>query len=241
MALAVAQSITNQHFGNVDTTNASFGSAVTAGSLVVVCVWGYHAGASATMWPTGAVTDNKGNTYNRVATRAADTNVSCAIYYAYNVSGGASFTITLDPLTTTNYGAWSATEITGATTTDPLDQNVDAAANDALATTVSSGTSASTTQANEIVFGVCAIANGDQASITVESVSPSWNQLTEELSWTNFVPGESDYRIISSTGTQAINWTYATAGRSVGMLATFKEAAAAAVTLRTLATLGVGS
>lgn len=217
MAASIVQHASTSPFGNVDSTNASFGSPVASGNTIVVCVWGYHNSASGGMFPSGCVTDSQGNTYNLVQERSADASVSCAVFYAYNVTGG-SITITLDPLTTGNYGSWSASEVSGLLTTNPKDKDTSATQNNPASTTSSTGTTSTLAQADQIVFAVmCSVNN----KLSITAVGSSWTEIVEELSYDNYNPGESVYRVVSTTTGQICNWTYLGAGRESAIIATF--------------------
>lgn len=222
MAAAHVQDAITAGFSDVDSTTASFPAPVAAGNTIVVCVWGYHNAAFGAMFPDGCVTDSEANTYTKVAERAADANVSCAIFYAYNVVGG-SITITLDPLTSGNYGNWSASEFSGLTRdSDPHDRVSSATANNPAATTSTTGTTTTRAHRRQLVVAVMASVN-NKASITVETASPRWRQIAEELSYDNYNPGESVYRFVDGTAGQVCNWSYVGAGREAAVIATFRE------------------
>ena len=102
MAIAVVQSqggLTYSGSGtSVDPTRTdnTFSSAVTTGNAVVVIEWISNSGSWASTPTTGAVTDNKGNTYHQVFSLTT-TNTQyknpevLQMYVAYNVTGGSSF------------------------------------------------------------------------------------------------------------------------------------------------------
>lgn len=233
-ALAVAQSKAGG-YANVDSTTLTFDSSVTTSSLIVLNCWGYHASANGTMFPSGGASDSKSNTWTFIHERAADIDVSCAQYYAIAGTGGSSFQVTLDPLTTANYGWWSITEVTGATTSSPLDQQRTATTNDAAATATSTLLTGTLAQADEIVFA-CMTSRNNKTSITVDTFSPAYTQITENLDWNTYVPGESVYRIVTATTAVNCTWTYVGAGRNSSALATFKAAAGGSALLRAVNT-----
>jgi len=101
MAIAVVQSQGTLTYSGSNTsgdptrTDNKFSSAVTTGNAVVVIEWISNSwGASPPT--TGAVTDNKGNTYHQVFSLTT-TNTQyrgpevLQMYVAYNVTGGSSF------------------------------------------------------------------------------------------------------------------------------------------------------
>lgn len=232
-ALAVVQHKAGG-FENVGSTSLTFDSSVTTNALVVLNCWGYHATANGTMFPSGGASDNKSNTWNFLHERAADFDVSCAQYYAIAATGGASFQVTLDPLTTANYGWWSITEVTGAMTSGVVDQQRTATTNDTAATATSTLLTGTLAQADEIVFA-CMTSRNTKTSITVDSFSPAFTQITETLDFASYTPGESVYKIVTATAAVNCTWTYVGAGRNSSALTTFKAAASSAL-LRAVST-----
>lgn len=225
MALSVVQSIIRGPIDNADSDSGTFGSTPAAGNLIVICVGGWN-GAGFDM-PTGGVTDNKGNSYGRAIQAALEPGGAgrCAIFYAYNIASSATFTPVVNPTGASgNYFTWSATEVAGAMTTDPLDKT---ASSTSSTTTATTGTTATLSQAAEIVFAVMNVANA-HSFITVESVSPSWTELYEELDNNNHWPTEADQRIVAATTAQSCSWTIGAGanGTSSACLATFMEAGA---------------
>ena len=103
MAIAVVQSQgattssgSGSTSGDPTRTNNTFSSAVTTGNAVVVIEWISNAGHSASTITTGAVTDNKGNTYQQVFSLTTTNTMFrnpeiLQMYVAYNVTGGSSF------------------------------------------------------------------------------------------------------------------------------------------------------
>jgi hypothetical protein len=103
MAIAVVQSQGTLTYsgsgstsGDPTRTDNTFSSAVTTGNAVVVIEWISNYGNWASTITTGAVTDNKGNTYQRVFSLTTTNNVYrnpevLQMYVAYNVTGGSSF------------------------------------------------------------------------------------------------------------------------------------------------------
>jgi hypothetical protein len=119
----------------------TFTNAVTTGNLVVVglTIWN-------TTIPSNAITDNKGNTYTKVAEAIQPgTTDHAALFYAKNVTGGSSFTVT-----SSVGGTISVHEYSGISTTSPFDK---AASSTGTSATVSSGT-VTTTLASELYVGV---------------------------------------------------------------------------------------
>lgn len=225
--LSVVQTKATNPVDNADSSAATFVSTPTAGNLIVVTVFGWRTpGAGGFRMASNAVTDNKGNTYTQAVQSALDptnSNVSTSIFYAYNITSSATFTITVDPTGVGNYFSWAASEVSGATTGDPLDKTTSNTGTNATAP--STGSTTATSQANEIVFAVH-VNDVTQTSITVDTFSPVFTELMENLDAANHIPGESDYRVISASGTQSCSWTLASASPWSASIATFKDPSA---------------
>jgi len=121
----------------------AYPAAQTAGNLNVVVV-GWNDTASS----VNSIVDSHGNTYTRAVGPTTGTALSQSIYYAKNIAGGSN-TVTV----TFNQSAASpdvrVLEYSGADTTNPLDVTAGASG---TGLTGNSG-SATTTSANELVFG----------------------------------------------------------------------------------------
>lgn len=121
----------------------AFGSNVTAGNLVGVCL---RCGEGTET--VSSITDSLGNGYTKVYWQPQTTDGhSLYAFYSKNILGGA------DTLTQTGCGAagarWGIIEISGLDTSAPLDQFT---STEGLATTANSG-SVTTTQASEWIWG----------------------------------------------------------------------------------------
>src|SRR6266496_4391487 len=110
--LAVVQSAQNATTSPSTTVAATFPGNTVTGNLIVVCING---GTNA----VSGVTDSDGNTY--VAADTGDLTYSdCEIWYAANITGGTTPTVTV-----TNAAAQASTvqiyEIVGADQSSPFD------------------------------------------------------------------------------------------------------------------------
>src|SRR5512135_3165189 len=74
----------------VKSYNATFASAVTSGDLIVVATSSWNSTNTASV---SSVTDNKGNTYTKVLESAGTGGEPLAVWYAKNVAGGSTFTV----------------------------------------------------------------------------------------------------------------------------------------------------
>ncbi len=137
-------------YGEAATRTAAFTNAVRNGSLVVVAFTTWNNSADQTM---SSVTDNFGNSYFAADTEPAninDADTPILVYYAYNVTGGSSFTVSV----TTTASTWkrvSIHEYAGLTAADPLDKTASATAG-AAGTSGDTGNTATTTYPYELLF-----------------------------------------------------------------------------------------
>ena len=121
----------------------SFPSAQTAGDLNVVAVgWGD------TTSSVSSVTDSRGNAYTRAVGPTTTTGLSQSIYYAKNIAAGSN-TVTVTFNQAAAYPDVRILEYSGLDTSAPLDVTAAAVGS---GTSANSG-SATTTSANELIFG----------------------------------------------------------------------------------------
>lgn len=116
MALAVVQSrsygggtgtgVNNGNFSNLSNISLTFGSDVTSGNTIIVFGGAWQSGG----W-SGSVADNKGNTYTQLVSAVPAEDGKGRIWYCANVTGGASFQVTLTQ--SSAYGAFGAIEVSG--------------------------------------------------------------------------------------------------------------------------------
>lgn len=152
---------------------------VTAGNLLVACVYWEDIGA------TPSVTDSLGNTYTEVARTNSGGTCYSAILYAKNVSGGSNVIIT-NRCTGANAMNAALMEFSGASTSTPLDQGATGAGNSTAVDTHNFTTGT----ADEILVA-CVGLYGTRT-------------ITHQASWTEddeVGTLETQYRIVSSTGT----------------------------------------
>jgi hypothetical protein len=192
-------------------TTGTFSAATTSGNSIIIGI----GDDSALTTPISSVTDNKGNTYSRTDTVKVNAS-SIQMWAAHNIVGGSSHTITV---------AWSATatgrvvvlaqEFSGLATTSTLDRVASATGS---STTASGGTTASITQANELVV-MCSSHSGTTAAYTVGSGYS--NLITVNVA--NAATAMQS-KVVSAVGTQTGTMTIATSRIWVGIIATFKAA-----------------
>ncbi len=141
MANALVQTKALYQNNGAGTTDAIvWNSNTTTGNMVLVSI-----GIVGTT--VSSITDSQSNTYTKID----GTGTSRAeLWYAYNITGGTT------PTVTATCGAIGANvtmiirEYSGLTTTDPLDKHV---VGTGASTAASSGATAATAQANELVVG----------------------------------------------------------------------------------------
>lgn len=125
-----------------------FGSDTTSGNVVVVGA-GYN-GSTAT--DITGISDSQTNTYTRIDGSTESSFVAGEVWYAYNITGGTN-TVTVTKTTTSDLGI-AIVEYSGLTTSDPFDLSESTACATGCATTdYSSGSTLTTNQDEELVFG----------------------------------------------------------------------------------------
>jgi len=187
--------------GTGSSLSATFGSATTTGDAIVVGINWYN---DTTI---SSVSDSNGNTYNLVTTVTQTSTHKAALYYALNITGGASHQVTVTFSGSSDAGI-SVAEYSGFATSGALDQY--AGASGASGTALNSG-NVTTTQATEMLIGW----------------GSAWNSVTFTPG-TNFTERTDNYaasledRYVTSTGTYAA--TFTASGESGGwtaIIATF--------------------
>jgi hypothetical protein len=217
--MAITRSHTTGKFRVTVGTPASgnFGANPAVGQLIVVAFWG----VSNLAWQPQDCTDNQGNRYSLAAVSTVATR-TCAIWWTIAGANAGTFTVSIASSVAGNLsGAGCATSFaTDGTGLWRLDKRASATGS---STTPATGSTATLTVADEVVVAAMgAIAN--QASIAVESVSPAWTEEAEELSFTTYMAGEMDSRVVSATTAQSCSWTLASTAGWVCAVVTFRDA-----------------
>ncbi|HTQ27242.1 MAG TPA: T9SS type A sorting domain-containing protein [Puia sp.] len=203
---------TTTKFQNPSTSNTitcTFASASTSGDLIVVHL-DWDAPAAPNTRTVSTITDNKGNTYNKIngTTNWNGNNFGAELWYAYNITGGAgAITITAKLSNTTKtFFQIYISEYSGVTNgSDPLDQNAVAIGGTAA---VSSGNK-TTTQANELVYGASIGATAPlSAGLGFTSRSTANQNVIEDKN-------------VGAAGSYAATFTSTPAGNWVAQMATF--------------------
>ena len=177
--------------GNVSSVTLPFGSNTAAGNLLIACV----------SWSNTqnfvSVADSQGNAFTQFGNELDD-GEKARCYYAKNIIGGAdSITFTLNA--SAGVIEMYIHEVSGVSYASPFDQ--------ACSTTAGGGTiscSVTTTAASEILFGY----NQDGTSHLVGG--------SGFTAVTTFNGNLSEYKVVSSTGTYAINASESGSGVLIG-------------------------
>jgi len=212
MAITLVQTRSGNAGGYNNTHSQTLTSSVTAGNCIIFAL---TAGASATI---SSVVDTLSNLYTLAVTDASADRRSW-IYYAQNISGG-SCTITV----TFGVGQFEdsiiqAREYSGLATSAVLDVTQSQNSGTSFVNSHPSGTSATTTQADELIFTVV----GSSGSTTpVFTVPSGYANLATEGGFDAFTYSAIADRIVSTTGTQSATFGSTEFVRSQTLLATFK-------------------
>ena len=207
MAITVVQTAQGGSV-NAGMASATFGSPVTAGNTVIAVLATYPIVVS-----LSAPTDSKSNVYHTAVTKTQatiTTTYEVGIYYAYNVTGGSSFNVTMSGYTFCCCGpsvqqvGITIYEISGLTTTNPLDKTASNGVNNS-GTNIPTGTTAATSVANEFLLGA---GNVISSNVTNWTVNSPWTNLILNDSGSNFnLTLLSAQQIVSSTGTYSATFT----------------------------------
>jgi hypothetical protein len=195
---------------NYKTSNPSGSSLVvpypaaqTAGNLNIVVV-----GWNDTTSTVSSITDTRGNTYTRAVGPTAGSALTETIYYAKNIAAGSN-TVTVTFSKTAAYPDVRVLEYSGADTTNPLDVTAAAVG---TGTTGNSG-AATTTSANELVFG---------AGMTFDIYNAAGSGFTNRVI-TNFGDIAED-KSVTATGTYGATAPMRSSAAWVMQMATFRAA-----------------
>jgi len=181
----------------------TFSATPIPGALITVPFSTYRNGNTQTV--TSVVDNQSGNTY-KLAKATGDSNGNNSfIYYAYNVNSSGTFTVTVTMSLGNTQIMGTATEWSGFGAADPIVGSGSAiSVNPPTCTTGATGISPVAVVACMTTFRL----NFNLTAITVDASSPAWTQEYQQLSNTIFtLVCESDSRVVSSSGTEAVTWT----------------------------------
>ena len=195
------------------TTTVTLGSDVTVGSNIIVCV----------MTGTGVKPrDNLSNDYQTVyQCRGTTSTLHNYIYVAHNsIAGACTVTVTGD----SNLCNVFVYEVSGLATKNCFDKVAMLEANSG--TTDTSGTTETTTYANELVL---AFFNYNGTTAITYTAGAGYSNLLAPTGQSSLY-GCSEEKIVASTGTQVATVTQSVAGNGIvrGVIATFSDTSIAA-------------
>ena len=247
MAYAFVQTKSASGSGVTSVTTPAFSSNTTVGNQLI-------ASTSAATFPglafTSTVTDSKSNTWRNDASQSFTntSGVKCLANIDQTIltTAGSGHTVTFTSNDAGNtYYEVACTEFSGATST--IDQT--AANTVAGASTSLTATTSATTNANDLlicVFGANGLlsSNGQNSPANVNGSQTGVLSIYDVADDTDITGIESSYKILSATGTQAVNYTYTsdTSGAFGLVVVVYKAAVAGAVdntTARTIASPGL--
>lgn len=203
----------SQNAGSYSNTNvATLTSNVTAGNLLVL---GLTAGSADTV---SSITDNQSNTWTLAASNTG-TDRQTWIYYAKNVNGGSTTVTVTFAASTFPDSCLTIREYSGLDRTSPLDKTASANDGTSFLTTHDTGTTAATTQANELAV---AVVGSSGSSDPVFAAGTNYGHLQQQNGFDVFTYQGMTDRILTATGTQNTNMTTTGSVRGEGVLVTFK-------------------
>jgi hypothetical protein len=232
----VRQQIKSVSGDGVTSLSLTLDNSTAGGNFIALYIPSYYRDASNSGQDYSA-SDNKSNTYTK-AFESAGVTGSLECWYAENISGGASHQVTIST-PVGGFFMFAVAEYSGVATSSAFDTSA-VSPQDTPATTYTSGSTATTAQADELLFGAVYSYNG---TVSVTPDSP-WSAInTRTGTFLHMVVTE---QVVSSTGAYAN--TGSISGDTVKTwsgIATFKAAAgggggATPVRVRRMPMLGAG-
>jgi Domain of unknown function (DUF1929)/IPT/TIG domain len=190
------------------TVSVTYPAAQTAGDLNLVVV-----GWNDTTATVQSVKDSTGNSYILAIGPTKGTGLQQSIYYAANIVGGAT-TVTVTFNQSANFADIRILEYRGVTT-------LDAKTGASGSSTAANSGSATTTSANELIFGADTVATGNLtagANFTLRILTSPDSDLAED-------------RTVTTTGTYSATATLISSGNWVMQMATFSAISGAPPTV----------
>lgn len=202
MAAAYVRDTGKVNGGGVDTISLSFGTLPAAGNSVIAEITNWNPSQGGNIGAS-ACTDNKSNSYTRDNISPLISDARCAIFSTHNLpSMSGTLTLTMDPNAgSAEYMDAVAIEYSGLATSSTLDKT---ATNSGTSTNPTSGTTATTSQADELVIAALAVDSGS-GNVGINTPSGYTNRMREQNSST-YIGGSCDEKIVAATGTQSADW-----------------------------------
>jgi hypothetical protein len=193
----------------VGSLSVAFSAANTSGNLILAFV------RMSTTTQTVTLKDSAGNTYVQAVAQVQTSDGSeISLFYAKSILGAAANTVTATFSATNNHPWLAIYEYSGLSTTTPLDKTASAQGS---STAVSSGATATTTSANELVFA----ATGLPSSYTGTTTAGSGYALLEKNPTGS--PAANESELATSTGTYTGTFTLSASANWSALVATFKQ------------------
>lgn len=214
-------SANNNTGSNTNTYTVTTGTAVAQGDhLIVGCVSGTNADS------LSSASDSKSNSYHvDLASLAYSTSDTFAIASAYMTSALTSsdtVTCTWTSAASNRYLAMNAGEYSGLTSTSWTDKTAQATSFRTQANGITSGATATTTQASELVFGYMWVNTGTE---TLTGTNGYTMRAQQQFSGPALTMGIED-KTVSSTGAQTCTAQWVTGNQSEGaQCVTYKASA----------------
>lgn len=216
--MAIVLSQQNSNTSGTNSCTVTLGSAPTNGTLLVACVFSNNVANSHTA-PAG---------WAEIKNSVGTTSQQASMWYKVASSEGTTFKFNSTGATVMEVAVLN---YTGTHTSSPLDKSAETEGSTTGVTSRSTGTTATTTVANEVCVACIYLSN----TIT----SPSWsNSFNMQYSGTRVKVGD---KIISSTGTQETTLSWTTSRKADGIIATFKETGILYVTMNNYLFIKVGN
>ena len=190
--------------------SAAFNSTTTTGNAILLGV------TYGNVNPTISVTDSQGNTYAQaIKTYDSSHNQGCAIFYALNITGGASHRVTVHFGSSVAYLALGIHEYTGIASSSALDVT---AGKIGYGTALSSG-SATTTANGDLIFG-CGVEDSQGSGDTFTAGSG----FTKRMDLGNTAAYADEDQVQIAAGLIAATWTLSPSRSWIADMAALKAA-----------------
>jgi hypothetical protein len=168
---------------------------------------------------TATITGSTGETWTLIVNQQQVSNGhAIAAYYAKDIPGGSD-TVTATYNASNAHAFLAVYEVSGLSTTAPLDVYTSVSSGATTSTAASVGPTSTTTTASEFVF-----AGFGQPSTTTDTPSAGSGYTLGEKDTTNTADSATEYKVVSSTGTQTAVMNYSTGIEYSGIIATFAAA-----------------
>lgn len=217
--------------GVTSVTNVAITS---SGNLIAACVTD-----STTLAAVNPVTDNKSNTFQKETNSfVANGGDNCYLYYAENATTGAGHTITATSSAGSSFLTICAATGSSLATSSTLDKSV---IGTGTSTTLASGNTAATTNANDWVLGFGTFNAVADNTFTAGGAYTMRSQIgLGSIGGTSFL----EEKVVAATGAQSASATWGGAsGGFVCGCAAFSDGTGGGgggVTVKSLAAMGVG-